>query len=82
MIEILDEIHDALTPRLAQMLAASILENDALWRITRCRVMSYWNCYYRDNLIPARNFSRADYVGFCIVAQLDTAVKNLRQERA
>lgn len=47
IVEILEDIAAGLTPEMTLALAAFIAENPAYWRTTKCRVMSYWDAYYR-----------------------------------
>ncbi len=47
IVEILEDIAAGLTPEMTPVLAAFIAENPAYWRTTKCRVMSYWDAYYR-----------------------------------
>jgi hypothetical protein len=68
VIEILDDIHAALTPSTVNVLASFLVGNPDFWELTRQRVTSYWNANYRHT-------PRRDYVGFKIVEVLDTAVR-------
>jgi len=73
IVEILEDISDALTPELEQTLAAFIADNKALWTTTKRRIASYWNVYYRRgrDLRPA--YRRDEYVGFQLSDRLDAA---------
>lgn len=67
VIEILLDIDAALSPALTSALATFTSANPDYWQLTRQRVASYWNVYYRAS------YSRADYVGFQLVERLDAA---------
>ncbi len=67
VVEILSEIDAALTPELTNLLAAFIRENPEYWAITKQRVGSYWDAYYRS----PRN--RSTYVGFRLIEKLEAA---------
>ena len=69
VIEILNDIHDALMPRVPAALADFICANPAYWELTQQRVASYWNVYYRAD------FRRSDYVGFKLLNTLAEAVR-------
>lgn len=49
IVEILDDVFDAMTPDLERTLGAFIAENKAYWATTKRRVASYWNAYYRSS---------------------------------
>jgi hypothetical protein len=69
VIEILQDIHGALEPPSAAILAEFISANPGYWRTTRHRVMSYWDVYHRAD------FRRSDYVGFKLIDALEAAVR-------
>jgi len=69
VIEILEDVHAALPSIDAAALAAVLADNPAYWRLTRQRVASYWNFYYRAR------FRRSDYVGFKLIAELQAAAR-------
>lgn len=72
VIEILHEIEGAMSPRLVEALATFMRANPSYWRLTRQRVASYWDVYYR-------RVERSDYVGFRLVARIDAALRAARQ---
>lgn len=74
LIEILQDIDDALDPRSAAVLAEFISANPNYWRTVRNRVMSYWNVYYRAD------FRRGDYLGFRLIEALEDAVRSRAAE--
>ena len=45
-----------------------LVENEEFLDLTRQRVASYWNCYYRSHY-----FIRADYPGFRLLSSLRAA---------
>jgi hypothetical protein len=66
VIEIIDDIFSAI-PRLDCAIVSSFLaENPVFYRLTRARITSYWNCYYRHQ------FHRSEYVGFKLLRELDS----------
>lgn len=66
VIEILDDIEAALPDIDPALVRQFFIENPDFIALTRARVMSYWNEYYRWR------FQRADYVGFRLIAALET----------
>jgi hypothetical protein len=75
VVEILDDISEALSPEMEQILGVFIADNKALWETTKHRVTSYWDVYYRGRYgsRPGHVYSREDYVGFKIVDRLSAA---------
>jgi len=77
VLEIVIDIRDALTDldvlgSSQQMrFGAFIAENPAFFELTSQRVMSYWNCYYRDR-------QRSTYPGFSLLSSLRTAAEQAR----
>lgn len=67
VVEILAEIHRNLVSLDSGVYTAFLRDNEAFWKMTKQRVVSYWNCYYRQTW-----WRRADYVGFQIVEYLDS----------
>jgi hypothetical protein len=66
VVEILEIIEKNLREKLVGSTALFILENEDYFKLTRCRVISYWNCYYRSKFpLPY------DYVGFKILKRLE-----------
>ena len=85
IVEILEDIHDALTADKIQMLAVFVIQNRAYWSVTKARVASYWNEYYRARWITEQGRAelRQEYVGFRLIEQIERAVtgseKNLAE---
>ena len=71
VIEILDDIAAALTPETTRTLSTFISQNEAYWKTTKRRVMSYWNEYYRWH--SRDQTGGGQYVGFKLIAALETA---------
>jgi hypothetical protein len=65
VVEILHEIERRLVILDRTMYAEFLANNAVLWSLTKQRVASYWNCYYRQQ------FAWHDYVGFRIVRFLE-----------
>jgi hypothetical protein len=72
LIEILRDINDALTPQASAALADFICANPRYWHLTRQRVVSYWDVYYRAQ------FGRSEYIGFKLLGTLAEAVRSRR----
>lgn len=75
IVEILEDVSDALTPQLEQTLGAFIRDNDAFWATTKRRITSYWNVYYRWSGASElrRAYPRDEYIGFTLVDRLEAA---------
>lgn len=73
VIEILDEIEEALTPASSAVIVAFIAANPLYWALTKQRVASYWNAYYRAR------FTRAGYVGTRLVGGLEVGLPALQE---
>lgn len=75
IVEILDDVSEALTPEIEQILAAFIIDNRAFWATTKRRVTSYWNAYYRSRYASElrRAYRRDEYVGFHLTNRLEAA---------
>jgi hypothetical protein len=74
IIEILRVIRENCAGLDAALYRGFLRENPEFWAITKQRVVSYWNCYYREQ-------RQADYVGFQIAEYLDSLVGSEGQER-
>lgn len=72
VIEILDDIATAFSDSVLDPIVEFLLENPAYWLLTKQRVSSYWNVYYR------RSTRRADYSGFKLTRQIDQALAHKR----
>lgn len=68
VIEILDEIASAFSDSVPDSIVDFLAENPAYWFLTKQRVSSYWNVYYRLSTRPS------DYVGFKLTRQIDRAL--------
>ncbi len=74
IVEILDDVATALTPESTHTLGTFISHNKAYWNTTKRRVMSYWNEYYRYQSAQMGGANRRNqYVGFKLIAELETA---------
>ena len=67
VVEILDQIDIAFDRIDLDVMADFVRENPAFIQLTTRRVVSYWNCYYRERS------ARADYVGFRLINRLENA---------
>lgn len=70
LVEILDDIAGAFGESVPGPIIEFLRENPAYWFLTKQRVSSYWNVYYR------RSTLKRDYVGFKLTQQID---QHLRQ---
>lgn len=77
IVEILEDIHDGLTRDNIDVLAAFANHNRAYWNVTKSRVASYWNEYYRARWIAdqGRAELRHEYVGFRLIEWIEQAAK-------
>lgn len=66
VIEIVEQIDEGLAQRPFDHLQAFVVANPDFVRLTRARVTSYWNCYYRH--VPRR-----DYAGFRLMDRIEAA---------
>lgn len=82
IVEILEDISNAMTPEIERTLGAFIVKNEAFWATTKRRVASYWNAYYRSSSASdlRRAYRRDEYVGFKLIKRMDAAFKRVRLE--
>lgn len=75
IVEILQDVSDALTPELERTLGAFIRDNEAFWATTKRRITSYWNVYYRWSRASElrRAYPRDEYIGFTLLDRLEAA---------
>ncbi|CAN5383344.1 hypothetical protein BH10PSE3_BH10PSE3_37490 [soil metagenome] len=64
VVEILQQIEDGFEHLNLEACTHFLTDNPAFLALTRQRVMSYWDCYYRA-------ISRQDYVGFRLIRRLE-----------
>jgi hypothetical protein len=64
VIEIIEQIDEAFGGLSVEGLGAFVADNPAFIQLTRARVVSYWDCYYRT--VP-----REDYVGFRLMDRIE-----------
>ncbi|HMS21617.1 hypothetical protein [uncultured Sphingorhabdus sp.] len=69
VIEILHDINAALPNFDPEVVRSFIIENPAYYRLTKDRIASYWNCYYRQTV------TRRQYVGFQVARAFDQMAK-------
>ncbi len=68
VVEIVADISGGLTPAALVLLGDFLARNEQYWAITRARVASYWDAYYRA-------CPREEYVGFALIDRLEAARK-------
>ncbi|MBA4052983.1 MAG: hypothetical protein C0472_14130 [Erythrobacter sp.] len=72
VIEILNDINELLTEDDCAVLRAFQAENPHFWVLTKSRVVSYWNVYYRGFHVGRRKkFSESDYVGRRLIDRME-----------
>jgi hypothetical protein len=64
VIEIVHSIRDRVNCLNPDLYKAFLMANPAFYGITKARVMSYWNCYHREQ-------RREDYAGFQVLGFFD-----------
>ena len=64
VVEIINEIRDGLDQLSPDVYGSFLRQNSDFYQLTRERVVSYWNCYHRDQ-------QRVDYAGFQVLEALD-----------
>jgi hypothetical protein len=68
--QILIDIDTLLTPQSSCLLATHIQANPQYWEITKQRVWSYFDVYYKHNK------SKKDYIGFRLIERLEVDLKS------
>lgn len=72
VIEILMDIENGLTDDGCDILRGFVVENPDFWNLTKSRVVSYWNVYYREYHVGVRRkFSASDYVGRRLINRIE-----------
>lgn len=66
IIEILFDIYDNLNSSNIDFLKQIINLNSDYWNKTKSRIISYWDCYYRNRFI-----NKEDYVGVKIISKVE-----------
>tara|TARA_R110000824_G_scaffold104214_2_gene247319 strand:+ start:19845 stop:20456 length:612 start_codon:yes stop_codon:yes gene_type:complete len=74
VFEILVDTSEAITTENIQKLLPFVSENPKYWNLTKQRVMSYWNVYYRWK------YTRSEYVGIQIIQRIDDALAKYRKK--
>jgi hypothetical protein len=67
VIEIVDLIRHNMDRLDASLYRAFLAQNPAFYQTTKDRVVSYWNCYHRDQ-------QKADYAGFQVLEAFDRLI--------
>lgn len=70
VIEILQDIQNNYAMIDTKILRKFLVENPQFWILTKARIISYWDCYYRQ-LYPIRQ----DYPGFQIIEQFEKTLE-------
>lgn len=66
LIQIIDVVNDNLSEKLTEDMISLAKENPQYLELTKQRMISYWNCYYRGY-----SSKKADYVGFKVLEKLN-----------
>lgn len=69
VVEIIEDIAGATTPSNVDAMTSFISENCDYWELTKQRVASYWNAYYRHK------YTKLNYPGFQLVRTLETSLR-------
>tara|TARA_R110002012_G_scaffold45294_19_gene120495 strand:- start:573 stop:1139 length:567 start_codon:yes stop_codon:yes gene_type:complete len=69
VVEIIEDIAGATTPSNVDAMISFISENCDYWELTKQRVASYWNAYYRHK------HTKLNYPGFQLVRTLETSLR-------
>jgi hypothetical protein len=69
VVEIIEDIAGATTPSNVDAMISFISENCDYWELTKQRVASYWNAYYRHK------YTKLNYPGFQLVRTLETGLR-------
>lgn len=69
VVEIIEDIAGATTPSNVDAMISFISENTDYWKLTKQRVGSYWNAYYRHK------YTKLNYPGFQLVRTLETGLR-------
>jgi hypothetical protein len=69
VVEIIEDIAGATTPSNVDAMISFISENCDYWELTKQRVASYWNAYYRHK------YTKLNYPGFQLVRTLETSLR-------
>ena len=73
IVEIIEDIAAAMTPSNVDALTGFIIENPGYWEITKQRVGSYRNVYYRGR------YTKRSYPGFKLVNDLQSELRSRNQ---
>jgi hypothetical protein len=72
VIEILNDINERLSDDDCAILRAFLAENPHFWALTKSRVVSYWNVYYREfHAGRGEKFSASEYVGRRLIDRIE-----------
>ena len=71
VIEILQVIQNNLNLLNTEMYGQFLRTNPELFAVTKRRIVSYWNCYYRSS-------GRKEYVGFQVLDFFESLVESKR----
>ena len=69
VVEIIEDIAAATSPSNVDSIISFISENSEYWKLTKQRVASYWNAYYRHK------YTKRNYPGFQLVKTLETGLR-------
>ena len=67
VLEIIQLLEDGIVASHEEPYAEFLCDNSEFWQLTRQRVISYWDCYYRRSDFP----DRAEYPGSRVVERLE-----------
>ena len=81
VIEIIQHIRNQFLDLNKTNLSGFINENPEFWDLTKSRIMSYWDCYYRKKFNgQLSGFTRQEYPGFELVDRIENEIKTKAQQ--
>jgi len=76
VIEIIQQVLNRFSDLNKTNLSIFVNENQQFWELTKSRIMSYWDCYYRKKFNgQISGFTRQEYPGFELVDRIEKEVK-------
>lgn len=81
VIEIIQHIQNNFSDLNKMNLTKFINENPEFWDLTKNRIISYWDCYYRKKFNgQITGFNRQEYPGFKLVDRIENEIKTKAQQ--
>jgi hypothetical protein len=81
VVEIIQHIQNNFSDLNKMNLTKFINENPEFWDLTKNRIISYWDCYYRKKFNgQITGFTRQEYPGFRLVDRVENEIKTKAQQ--